>query len=485
MLRGRSPRRGGCTVALDDAEIGFMPARPLAADIAARRISPVEVTQAVLRRVEQLEPALNAFAWVDGEGALAAARQAETAVMRGDALGPLHGLTVTIKDLMAAKDLPLGRGSHAFDGVVATEDAAVVARLRQAGAIIIGKTTTSEFGWSAVSRSPPRGITHNPWQHGMNAGASSAGAGVAAAAGFGALHQGSDGAGSVRLPAHFCGVVGLKPTFGRVPYAPPGNNDYMSHIGPLTRTVDDTALMFSVMAGAHPWDHTTLDGVVDCTPPALAGGVRGLRIAFSPDLGVAHVDPEVAGLVAAAARAFEELGASVETVTPPWGALGPDLIRYFWPAHMSAYAPYLPEFADRMDPGLVAAIRASEGGRVDEYVAMRARKHAYAMAVAKWFEEWDLLLTPSAGVAAFPAELLMPESAPQHEWDWMTSWADFSYPFNMAQNPAISVPCGFTSAGLPVGLQIVGQRLDDAGVLRAAYAFEAARPWADRRPPIG
>jgi aspartyl-tRNA(Asn)/glutamyl-tRNA(Gln) amidotransferase subunit A len=466
-----------------ESAIGLMPARTLAEAIAARRLSPVEATAAVLARIARLEPRVNAFVALDADGAMAQARLAEAAVMRGDPLGPLHGLTVTIKDVTAAAGLPLERGSRLFAGEVAAEDAPVTARLRAAGAIILGKTTTSEFGWSAVSRSPATGITHNPWGRGLNAGASSAGAAVAAAMGFGALHQGSDGAGSVRLPAHFSGVVGFKPSFGRVPYSPPGNNDLMSHIGPLTRDVADAALLFGAMAGAHPLDQTTLDGVVDCRPEALSRGLRGLRVAFSPDLGHARVDAAVAEAVARAVRAFEAAGAVVEQVTPPWAAAGPELIRALWSAHMAAYAGHLPEGAARMDPGLVACIGAAAGMTVPAYMAMRARKHLYAIEVARWFAGWDLLLTPAASVAAFPAERLMPEDWPAHDWDWLR-WAEFSYPFNIAHNPAISVPCGLTPAGLPVGLQIVGRRLDDAGVLAAALAFEAAGPWIDRPPPL-
>ena len=460
----------------EDAAIGLQSATSMAADIAAKRISPVEVTTAILGRIARLNPALNAFAHLDGDGALAAARSAEAAVVRGDALGPLHGVPVTIKDMMGVKGLPTARGSNILAGDIATEDTPFVTRLRDAGAVVLGKTTTSEFGWSAVSHSPLTGLTHNPWQHGMNAGASSAGAGVAAAAGFGPLHQGSDGAGSVRLPAHFCGVVGLKPSFGRIPYLPVPNNDYMSHVGPLTRTVGDTALMLSVMAGPHLWDQTTLDGTVDVSSATLGAGVRGLRVAFSPDLGNARVDPEVAALVAQAVGAFEAMGAHVETVTPPWGAQGPELIRGLWSAHMSGNAHYLAEWADRMDPGLVACIRTSLGMTAQDYMALRARKYAYGWAIQRWFDDYDLLLTPSASVAAFPVEKLMPADWPQHDWDWL-SWAEFSYPFTIGQNPAISVPCGLTAAGLPVGLQIVGRRLDDTGVLRAATAFEAARPW--------
>jgi aspartyl-tRNA(Asn)/glutamyl-tRNA(Gln) amidotransferase subunit A len=464
-------------------ELAVRPARALAADIAARRISPVELTESVIARVERLEPRLNGFAHFDAEGARAQARAAEARVMRGDTLPPLHGLTVSIKDLTDVAGMPTRRGSLTTEGHVAAEDSVTTARFREAGAVILGKTTTSEFGWSGISRCPATGISHNPWKQGMNAGASSAGAGVAAAAAYGPLHQGSDGAGSIRMPAHFCGVVGLKPTFGRVPYVPPGNNDYMSNIGPMARSVDDAAMMFASMAGVHPLDVTTLDSRVDVSPEALKGGVAGLRVAYSPDLGVAVVHPEVAALVERAARTFEAMGATVEQVTPPWAADGPALIKKIWAAHMTNNVVHLDRFGDRMDPGLVACIREGADMLVSEYLAVRARKYLYAIAVQDWFRDWDLLLTPSASVPAFPAELLMPADWPkQHAWDWATSWAEFSYPFNISQNPAASVPCGLTGEGLPVGLQIVGKRLDDAGVLRAAAAFEEAQPFA--RAPV-
>ena len=467
---------------MTDEDLPWAPAHVLAPMIARKALSPTELTRAVLARIAAKEPGINAFAALDEDGALRQAAAAEAALARGDALGPLHGLTVTIKDLMATAGLPFARGSRIHAGETAAEDAPVVTRLRQAGATVLGKTTTSEFGWSGVSHSPLTGITHNPWRHGMNAGASSAGAGAAAAAGYGALHQGSDGAGSIRMPAHFCGVYGLKPSFGRVPYGPPGNNDYMSHIGPLTRTVADAALMLRAMAGPHPWDQTSLEAPPADYPALLRqGGLAGKRVAFSPDLGHARVDPEVAALVRQAADRMAGLGARVEEVTPPWGPDGAELIRYFWPAHMSLHLRRLPEWEDRMDPGLVACARMGVGRGVSEYVQMRERKLAYSMAVNRWLEDWDFLVTPAVSTAAFPAGLLQPEHWPQHPWDWLM-WAEFSYPFNASHAPAASIPCGFTAAGLPVGVQIVGRRLDDLGVLQASAAYEAAHPWADKRP---
>lgn len=470
---------------MDKTDLCFMPATELADAIRAKTVSPSEVTATVLERIEALEPQLNAFAHLAAEQAMAAAEAADAALMQGAPLGPLHGVPVTIKDHEAVSGMPIEYGTHLRRGDVATEDSVLVARLRAAGAIILGKTTTPEFGWKGVSEGPLTGITHNPWKHGMNAGASSAGAGVGAAAGYGPLHQGSDGAGSIRMPAHFCGVFGLKPSYGRVPQSPMAASDYTVHLGPLTRTVADAALMLKVIAGPHPEDQSSLEAQPADYPRLLGRARRAPRIAFSPDLGHARVDPEVAALVAKAIASFEsELGHAVEAVKTPWGPKGPELARFFWPAHFSRHADRVPAMRERMDPGFVACIEAGSQITMADYQKMRLVKYAYCAEIHRFFEDWDFLLTPAVSVAAFPAERLQPEHWPQHPWDWM-SWAEFSYPFNLSQNPAASVPCGFTRDGLPVGLQIVGRRFDDLGVLQMAAAFEAARPWAQHRPPLG
>jgi aspartyl-tRNA(Asn)/glutamyl-tRNA(Gln) amidotransferase subunit A len=468
---------------MDSATIGYMPATELAERIRTRQISPVEYLRALLDRITALEPRVNAFAYLAADQAMDAARRAEAALMGGERIGRLHGIPVTIKDLAITKDMPTQSGSLIMKGNQPSEDTPIVPRLKAEGAIILGKTTTSEFGWTGVSRSPLTGITHNPWKHGYNAGASSAGAGAAAAAGFGPLHQGSDGAGSIRMPSHFCGVFGLKPSFGRVPYYPVGTGDLTSHMGPMTRTVADAALLLEVMGGPHHLDYTTLEAWPAHYGARLHEGIKGKRIAYSPDLGHARVDPEVAALVQAAAQRFSELGATVEQVATPWAAPGPELIRFFWSAHMTRLKPYLAKWESQMDPGLVACIKASDNVSVADYQAARERKMPYIANIHRFFEEWDFLLTPAVSVAAFPAEKLMPDHWPAHDWDWV-SWAEFSYPFNMSWNPAASVPCGFTAAGLPVGLQIVGKRFDDLGVLQAAAAFEAIEPWADKRPDL-
>jgi aspartyl-tRNA(Asn)/glutamyl-tRNA(Gln) amidotransferase subunit A len=469
---------------VNEEQLGYLPATQLAPMIRQKKISPVEVMTALLARMEKLEPKINAMAAIDPELSLAGARAAERALMGGGPLGRLHGLPVTIKDLTWTADYNTEAGSFIQQGFRAPIDAPFVTRLKQAGAVLAGKTTTSEFGWTGVSRSPLTGITSNPWKQGYNAGASSAGAGAAAAAGYGALHQGSDGAGSIRMPSHFCGIFGIKPSFGRVPYHPVPVGDFTSHAGPMARSVADAALMLEVIGGPHPLDHTTLEAWPGDYTGRLNDGVKGAKVAFSADLGHARVDPEVAELVRAAALRFADgAGVMMEDVVPEWGRLGPELGRDFWAAHMSRMVPRLEQWEAKMDPGLVACIRSGSTISVPQYLALKERKHAYIADIHKFFTQWDFLITPTVSVAAFPAERLMPEHWPQHDWDWL-QWAEFSYPFNMSWNPAATVPCGFTKAGLPVGMQIVGRRFDDLGVLQASRAFERIQPWADKKPAI-
>jgi len=469
---------------MNATDLAYTPATDLIARIRSKALSPVEVTRAVLERIEQTNPKINAFVTVTGDTALVAARAAESAVMKGERLGPLHGVPVSIKDLALVKDVPAKFGSAVFEQRIGEVDAPFVRRLREAGAILTGKTSTPEFGWKALGDSPLTGITRNPWNTAMTSGGSSAGAGAAAAAGLGPLHQGSDGAGSVRVPSAFCGIYGLKPTFGRVPMWPVSNTDSASHVGPMTRTVADAALMLAVMAGPDDWDRQSLDA-----PPAdyvgrLRDGVKGLRVGWSLDLGCCRVDPEIGQVARRAAEAFQELGSTVEDAKVSL----PDtreMIHLTWNAHYAGnYAPFLEKFRARMDPGLVAALEDGRRYTAEAYVEMRGRKHAYCDAVRALFDTYDLLLTPTVSVAAFEVGLLNPAHFPQHAWDWFP-WAGFSYPFNFTGQPAATVPAGFTASGMPVGLQIVGRRLADLQVLQASAAFEEARPWAAKRPTLG
>ncbi len=445
-----------------------------------KALSPVEVAAALLARLAALEPRLNAFCLVDRDGALAAAGASEARWMRGVPLGALDGVPATIKDLVLMQGFPTRRGSRLVEPVPDAEDAPVVARLREAGAVILGKTTTPEFGWKAIGDSPLTGITRNPWNLERTTGGSSAGAAAACAAGIAPLNIGSDGAGSIRIPACFTGIFGLKATFGRVPAHPPSPMSLLSNVGPMTRHVRDAAAMLNVLARPDHRDPYALP------PPArdwLAGiedGVRGWRIAYSPDLGYATVDPEIAACCARAAQRFEELGAVVEqvgqifpspraTLLTLWAA-GTARVLAAWPAD---------KVRELCDPGLVAI--AADGARVSgaDYVAADLERSALGRRMAAFHQTYDLLLTPMMPVPALPIGQDLNDPATETNW---IDWSPFSYPFNMTRQPACSVPCGLTRAGLPIGLQIVAPLYAENRVLRAARAYEASEPV--RRPPV-
>ena len=466
---------------MTDEDLCFIPATDLVRMIRNKTVSPVDVLRATLARAEALEPRLNAICTPMFETAMQDARAAEAAVMRGGHLGLLHGIPATIKDLAFTKGVRTMGGSNLHRDRVPAFDHLHVERLREAGAILIGKTTVPELGWKGNGDSPVTGITHNPWKHGMNAGGSSAGAAVCAAAGIAPLHQGSDGAGSIRMPAAFCGVFGFKPSYGRIPYWPMPNNGAISHVGPITRTVADSALMLQAMAGPDDRDAASLESEPDDFLAQLNDGVKGLEVAYSPDLGYLRVDPEVAAHVESAALAFEQLGCNVDVVNPGWG----DPIAMEHVLFASGYAGMighlLGDWADRLDPGLVALTRHGMTYSAGDYVRAQGERLQYYDQVHALFQRYDLLLTPSLSVAAFDATRLIPEHWEQHSWDWLR-WAGFSYPFNLTGLPAASCPCGFTADGLPVGIQIVAGRFQDLRVLKAAKAFEAARPWAHVRP---
>jgi aspartyl-tRNA(Asn)/glutamyl-tRNA(Gln) amidotransferase subunit A len=452
-----------------------------------KQLSPVETTRAVLARIQRFDPEVNAFCLVDEEHAMAAARASETRWQRGEPCGVVDGVPATIKDLVLSRGWPTLRGSLAIARDQPwDEDAPATARLREHGAVLIGKSTTPEFGWKAVTDCALTGITRNPWDTSRTPGGSSGGAAVAAALGMGALHVGSDGGGSIRIPAGFTGIFGLKPSFGRVPAYPASPFGTVAHLGPMTRTVGDAALMLNVMAlpDSRDWFALPYDG--RDYRVGLEDGVRRLKVAFSPTFGFVQVEPEVADLVAKAALAFVELGAIVEQVD----ALMADPIEIFVPHWYVGAANLLRTFSEdqraKMDEGLREI--AAEGSRISlmDYLTAVRRRAELGAAMRRLHETYDLLLTPTLPLAAFAAGRERPDPASQPRW---INWASFSYPFNLTQQPAASVPCGFTAAGLPVGLQIVGPMHGDALVLRAARAFEAARPWplpqAPRTPAAG
>jgi aspartyl-tRNA(Asn)/glutamyl-tRNA(Gln) amidotransferase subunit A len=435
--------------------------------------SPVEVARAVLGRIEKLNPELNAFCLIS-ETVLQEAAASEARWLRGEPRGLLDGVPVSIKDLLLTRNWPTLRGSKTADPKGPwNDDAPCVARLREHGALLLGKTTTPEFGWKGVTDSPLTGITRNPWNKAKTPGGSSGGAAAALASGMGPLAVGTDGGGSIRIPCAFTGLFGLKPSFGRVPAWPLSPFGTVAHVGPMTRSVSDAALMLNVLAlpDARDWHSLACDARDYRTH--LDDGVRDLRIAFSPDLGYARVDPEVASLVAKAVRVFEDLGAKVEQKNPGFDNAEP-MFRTHWFSGAAFLLKDMNKEKRRLvDPGLVEV--AEQGARITttEVLDAQMKRGALGTLMNLFHREYDLLVTPALSVPAFDAGMNFPKTSKNENW---TDWTPFTYPFNLTQQPAASIPCGLTRDGLPVGLQIVGPKYADALVLRAARAFETARP---------
>ena len=469
-----------------ETDLAFTPAWRLRQMIADKEVSPVELTELFLRRIEALNPKLNAYLTVATEEAQASARAAEAAVSRREALGPLHGIPVSVKDLLQTKGIRSTAGSQAFRDHVPQEESILVERVRAAGAIIIGKTNTPEFGLSGTTENRLGDACRNPWDPRRTSGGSSGGAGAAVAAGMGPLAIGSDGGGSIRIPSSFCGVYGIKPSQGRVPrhggFGKSASN-FFSQYGPMARNVRDAALLLQVLAGPDRRDSTCLREPAPDFLGNLEQGVAGLRVAWSTDLGYAPVEPEVVQVAGEAARAFDELGCRVEEpslkVEDPFPA--------FWTIFSAnAYAAY-------------GDLMASHGVALTDYVGYtleyggRVKGHEYSQALrfidelraqmADLFEQFDLLLTPTMATTAFPVAG-RPHVIGGREVDPLWGFLPFTFPFNMTGQPAASVPCGFSGAKLPVGLQIIGRRGEESTVLRASAAFEQARPWDSMRPPV-
>jgi aspartyl-tRNA(Asn)/glutamyl-tRNA(Gln) amidotransferase subunit A len=441
-------------------------------------LSPVEATEAALDRIRRLDPQVNAFCLVDADAALAAAKESEDRWRQGEPAGALDGVPTSVKDILLTRGWPTMRGSRTVDPTGPWDvDGPHVARVREQGAVLLGKTTTPELGWKGVTDNPLTGVTRNPWDITRTAGGSSGGSAAAVLLGMGPLSLGTDGGGSVRIPAAFTGTTALKPTFGRVPHYPPSPFGPLAHVGPMTRTAADAALLLDVVSGADTRDPWALAA----TGPAVAAldaGVAGLRIAVSPTLGYVDVHPEIAEAFAAAAQVFADLGAHVEEADP--GFTDPiEAFETLWFSGVAKSIEHLgPEQRALMDPGLIAV--GEQGARASalDYLTAMAVRNDLGTRMGEFHGRFDLLLTPALPIPAFEAGVEVPAGWPQERW---TTWTPFSYPFNMTQQPAASVPCGFAD-GLPVGLQIVGARHADNTVLAAAHAFQQATTWHTRRP---
>ena len=438
-------------------------------------VSPVEATSAVLDRIARLNPVLNAFCHLAPEEALASARASEARWMRKAPCGELDGVPVSVKDLILAAGWPTLRGSRTVDRAGPWDvDAPATARLREAGAVLLGKTTTPEFGCKGETNSPLTGITRNPWNPAKTPGGSSGGTAAAVAAGMGPLSVGTDGAGSVRIPAAFCGNFGLKPSFGRVPAYPLSPFGTVAHLGPHTMSVRDAALMLNVLARPDARDWTSLPYDARDYTVGLEDGLRGLRIAWSPALGYAkNVHPEVA---AACARAVDDLraaGAVVEAVDPGFDDPLDITCGLWFLGAWTIWNTLTPEQQKLADPDFAA--EAELGSKISALEAQRLhlRRGALGTLMRQFMQRHDLLVTPTVAVPAFEAR---PAGHSPLDPAAMLGWTPFSYPFNLTQQPACTIPCGLTSAGLPIGLQFVGPMFGDALVLRAARAFEAMHP---------
>ena len=475
---------------MNATDLCFTSAVELAELIRRRALSPVEVTRAVLERIDRLNPRLGAYVVVHAERALGEARAAERAVMAGEPLGPLHGVPVSIKDNLWTAGERTTYGSRLQAEFVAPQDAPSVARLRAAGAIFVGRTNLPEFAWRGSTDNRLFGESRNPWDLTRTPGGSTGGGAAAVAAGLGPLALGSDGAGSIRIPASFCGLVGLKPTFGRVPmYPAAGGNELVAHVCPLARTVSDVALMMNAIARHDRRDAFALPTTAWTTwrrvashSPARAVVTR-VRIAWSGDLGFAPVEPETREIAETAARAFSEIGLAVEEASPELGDPSAILKTLYGGAQAGAHAARSAEQKAQMDPELVAYAEASAGLSVVEYLRAVAARQAMVDALRRFFERYDLLLTPTLCLPAFPLGVVGPSEVAGRKVTHL-GWT-LCYPFNYSGQPAVSVPAGWTASGLPVGLQIVGRRLEDSLVLRAAAThsrrFARGRPGGRRR----
>ncbi|MGE0723178.1 MAG: amidase [Alphaproteobacteria bacterium] len=464
-------------------EIAYLPVTELGARYRAGTLSPVDVTRVALERIARFEPRINAFcARADDASCLRQSEDAAARWRRGQPLGPFDGVPITVKDAVVAKGWPTLRGSRTADpGEIATEDAPAVARLREQGAIVLGKTTTPEFGWKGVTDSPLSGITRNPWNLKRTPGGSSGGSAAAIAAGIGHAAIGTDGGGSLRIPCAFTGLVAIKATAGRVPNYPASAVGSLGHIGPMTRTVADAALMLDAIGQPDARDGWCLPRAAAPFADAIEGGVRGLRIAFSPTLGYAAVDPEVAEIVARAVAEFAEMGARVETVEAPFPDPSDCFRAHFFVGIAHSCRSFGPEQLAVMDKGLVRVLKAARRFKLHDFMAAMDFRASLARTMRQFHERHDLLLTPTLAVPAFTAGRLAPKGYDQRDW---LNWTPFTYPFNLTGQPAATVPCGFTRSGLPVGLQIVGALHDDGTVLRAAHAYQKSHPTLQRRPRL-
>lgn len=464
-------------------DIAYKSALELRTAMLNKQLSAVEVMDATLSRMAQFEPSLNAFVTRTEEAAMASAREADRRLAAGEPTGPLHGLPISVKDLIHVGGVPTTFGSRAMTDNIAAADAPSVERVRNAGACIVGKTTTTEFGCKAGGGdSPLTGITRNAWDLTKTTGGSSAGAATTVAAGITPFSLGTDGGGSLRIPASFCGLFGIKAQYGRVPVFPTSATPTLGHVGPLTRTVRDAALLLQSISGFDSRDPASVSEALPDFVAACDAPVKGMRIAWSPTLGYAKPDPEIVEITAKAVKVFEHMGCIVEQVDQVFER---DPVE-MWSAEFYAgvgtkLQPVLTHSRELLDPAVADILDVALEQSIDEYYAQVFARYEFREKVRSFFERYDLLLTPTLPVAPFEAGRNVPSQLPDRN---IVSWVYYTYPFNLSGNPAASIPCGFNKDGLPIGLQMVSGTNRETDIFKAAAAFEAIRPWAHMKPQL-
>jgi aspartyl-tRNA(Asn)/glutamyl-tRNA(Gln) amidotransferase subunit A len=465
------------------SELNKISAVGLARLIAGREVSPVEAVAAALARVEQTESQLNAFIQVDAAGASAAARRAEADVVSGKQLGPLHGVPISVKDLIDVEGLRATYGSLTLKDAVASADSPSVQRVRAAGAIIIGKTTTSEFGYRGYTKSLVHGNTRNPWNLQRTPGGSSGGAVASVAAGVTAIALGTDGGGSIRAPSSLTGLVGIKANFARVPVWPASATPTLAHVGPVARSVADAALLLSACAGPDARDPFSFLPPMEATPAPEE--VRRLRVAFSPTLGYARVEPAVAAAVAKAVADLQAVFPTIEQVDKVCDDEGEILAREFIGGCSARLADAVDNDPQSIDPPLLAAVKEFRSIGADRYTRLLRRRLQHRETLRKFFERYDLLLTPTTPCVAWDIERALP---PGHENAIV--WSYLTYPFNLTGQPAGSLPCALSPEGLPIGLQFVVPLCGESRLIGAMLAAEEALkapcqlPVTELSPPL-
>lgn len=473
------------------ADLLFLSATDAAAQIRQRKLSPVEYVTAVLAAIERTQPRLNAFVTIATEPALAAAREAERAVMAGAPLGPLHGVPFSVKDLIDVAGLRTTHGSHIYaDSAPAATDGVSPARIKAAGGIVIGKTTTPEFGHKGLTDSPLCGVTRNPWNLDRTPGGSSGGAAAAVAAGLAPLAIGTDGAGSIRGPAASTGIVGLKPTLGAVPWETAADTfANVAYAGPMTRTVADAALMFGCMIGPDARDPWTLGGKgpAPLASRLVGGRLAGIRFGYIARMHNKLVDREVQANTESALADLAALGAIVEPVTDEIDWIEHEGRVLYQTGIAARMAPHMAKWRGKMDPSMVTF---SDWGLQFNMVDLRNAEYARTQLyhrVRRLLERFDFLVSPTTARPPLDASFDATQQVTiENQLCGITrqSWTAYQYPFNLTGHPAISVPSGFTADSLPTALQIIGPWWSDWDVLRVAALFEQARPWAERRPRL-